>query len=101
MSSQEDSTPERIGNLPMWVTGANWIADQIDSISLPDHGIECLNIGSSTQTYRESIKPYIHELIIRPIAQRGRVTRLDAKEDCGVDICGRASALGYHGTAPE
>jgi hypothetical protein len=75
----------------MWKEEAHWIGDQINSLGLPDRGVECLNIGSSTKQYRESTKPYIHEQVIKPITRRGRVTHLDAKPDSGVDICGDLS----------
>ena len=72
----------------MWKEEAIWIGEQINSLGLPDQGIECLNIGSSTKHYRESIKPYIHKMVIKPIIRRGQITNLDAKQDIGVDICG-------------
>jgi len=77
--------------LIVWIAEAKWIGDQIKLIDLPNNEIECLNIGSSTRTYRESLKPYIQELIIKPISKRGKITHLDSKCDVGVDICGDIS----------
>jgi SAM-dependent methyltransferase len=52
-------------------------------------GSVCLNIGSSTQKFRERTQPFIHEKIARPITATGcRLIHCDIKPDAGVDEVG-------------
>jgi SAM-dependent methyltransferase len=61
-----------------------WIGELGDG-----EGRVCLNIGSSTETFRRSIQPFIHDLIIAPLEQQGwRVVHCDMKADEGVDEVG-------------
>lgn len=72
----------------MWKEEAVWIGQQIRNLNFQQRPINCLNIGSSTKIYREQTKPYINEFVIEPIIQLGKISHLDAKGDCGVDIVG-------------
>jgi SAM-dependent methyltransferase len=72
----------------MWKQEAVWIGNNIEALNFSEHNISCLNIGSSTKFYRESLKPYIFKYVIQPIERRGVITHLDAKPGVGVDICG-------------
>jgi SAM-dependent methyltransferase len=71
----------------MFKKEAAWISSNLQRIDFQE-GISCLNLGSSTRTYREIEQPFINELIIKWIEQRGRITHVDAKNDDGVDIVG-------------
>lgn len=52
-------------------------------------GSVCLNVGSSTREFRERTQPFIHQDILRPIAETGcRIINCDMKEDDGVDEVG-------------
>jgi SAM-dependent methyltransferase len=49
----------------------------------------CLNVGSSTRTFREQTQPFIHASILKPLADSGaRVINCDLKPDDGVDEIG-------------
>lgn len=49
----------------------------------------CLNVGSSTREFREETQPFIHQEILKPLAESGcRVVNCDMKEDDGVDEVG-------------
>jgi SAM-dependent methyltransferase len=53
------------------------------------HGRVCLNIGSSTETFRRETQPFIHDLIIAGLERRGwKVVHCDMKADAGVDEVG-------------
>ena len=52
-----------------------------------------LNVGSSTQKFREIDQPWIDELIFRPLRDRGgRIVHMDLKPAVGVDIVGDFNA---------
>jgi hypothetical protein len=52
-------------------------------------GTVCLNIGSSTKSFRELDQPHIHGRFIEPLEQAGlRFIHCDMKEDPGVDEVG-------------
>lgn len=72
----------------MWRDEAIWIGEMADQLNFSDKRIKCLNIGSSSKSYREIIKPYVWEYVIQVIERLGTITHLDAKSDVGVDICG-------------
>lgn len=60
----------------------------IQSLSLP-RGATCLNIGSSTEDYRERLAPYIHRDLIEPLERDGlRFVHCDLKASDGVDEVG-------------
>lgn len=72
----------------MLLAEAKQIHACLDSIDLPPGSI-CLNIGSSTATFRQSTQPFIHSEIIQPLHDRGiRVVNCDLKADEGVDEVG-------------
>jgi SAM-dependent methyltransferase len=75
----------------MWKQEAVWIGNHIKALNFSENNISCLNIGSSTKLYRESLKPYIYKYVIQPIERIGVITHLDAKPGVGVDICGDLS----------
>lgn len=52
-------------------------------------GSVCLNVGSSTRTFREQVQPFIAADILQPLARAGcRIVHCDMKEDDGVDEVG-------------
>lgn len=52
-------------------------------------GSVCLNMGSSTTTFRENTQPFINDKILEPIARTGcRIINCDVKADSGVDEVG-------------
>ena len=71
----------------MFKKEAAWISRNLQGIDFRE-GISCLNLGSSTRRYREIEQPFIDELIIKWIEQRGGITHVDAKLDDEVDIVG-------------
>jgi SAM-dependent methyltransferase len=72
----------------MWKSEAEWINRQIVDLGLDHRPVRCLNLGSSTRAYRERQKPYIHDLLLAPLARFGTVCHVDAKADDGVDEVG-------------
>ena len=67
---------------------ANWLANVIYSLE-PDRVFPMLNIGSSTQYFREKEQPWIDENLFFPARAMGySVIHLDMKNDVGVDIVG-------------
>ena len=67
---------------------ANWLANVIYSLE-PDRVFPMLNIGSSTQDFREKEQPWIDEKLFFPARKMGySVIHLDMKNDVGVDIVG-------------
>ena len=71
----------------MWKHEAFWICNHIQALNFSENNISCLNIGSLTKFYRESLNPYIYKYVIQPIERIGIITHLDAKPGVGVDIC--------------
>ena len=48
-----------------------------------------LNIGSSTQHFREVVQPHIHDNLFMPLRKLGaKVVHIDLKPDIGVDLVG-------------
>lgn len=78
----------------MFKKEAAWISSNLHRIDFRE-GISCLNLGSSTRRYREIEQPFINELIIKWIEQRGGITHVDAKLDDGVDIVGDFSDASF------
>ncbi|HAA28482.1 MAG TPA: methyltransferase type 11 [Cyanobacteria bacterium UBA8553] len=67
---------------------AIWLANVIYSLE-PDRVFPLLNIGSSTQDFREKEQPWIDENLFFPARKLGySVIHLDMKNDVGVDIVG-------------
>lgn len=49
----------------------------------------CINIGSSTKRFRETVKPHIERYVLSPLRERGiQVINFDLKKASGVDISG-------------
>ena len=49
----------------------------------------CVNLGSSSAEFRQTVNPQIHDHVIHPLEKRGvRVVNVDLKEGSGVDIIG-------------
>lgn len=72
----------------MWKSEAVWINRQILDLGLDRKPVRCLNLGSSTREYRESQKPYINELLVKPLSRLGSIANVYAKADDGVDEVG-------------
>lgn len=67
---------------------AKWLANIIYSLA-PDHVFPMLNIGSSTQYFREKEQPWIDENLFAPARNMGySVIHMDVKQDIGVDLVG-------------
>ena len=65
---------------------ASWLFDKLQGI---DAGAlsPMLNIGSSTQEYRQETQPWIHDVLIAPMQDRGvRIVHSDIREGRGIDI---------------
>ena len=70
--------PEEADTLTRWVR----------ELRLPP-GSVCLNIGSSTQAFREEMQPHVAERFVRPLESDGiRFVHCDMKQDDGVDEVG-------------
>ena len=73
----------------MFPKEAAWIGNKI--MDLVQHGKvkNILNIGSSTDEYRNQVKPHINELIFRPLKGMDvNIVHSDIKADKGVDLVG-------------
>ena len=66
---------------------AHWFGQQIAEAD-PASLFPMCNIGSSTESHRTEVQPWIDELIFRPAQARGRVVHMDIKEAPGVDLVG-------------
>ncbi len=67
---------------------AKWLANVIYSLE-PDRVFPMLNIGSSTQYFREKEQPWIDENLFYPARNKGySVIHMDIKNDVGVDLVG-------------
>jgi len=67
---------------------AKWIGDVLSALPL-NVASPCLNLGSSTESFRKVEQPYIEEHIIAPGEGRGmRFIHADVKKAPGVDIAG-------------
>ena len=67
---------------------ADMLARWVRELKL-EPGSVCLNIGSSTQEFRESLQPHINERLIRPLENEGiRFVHCDMKNAEGVDEVG-------------
>lgn len=67
---------------------AQLIAQCIGELPLPE-GAVCLNIGSSTRHFRESVQPHINDILFSQLDRLGlRVIHCDIKDVDGVDVVG-------------
>ena len=70
----------------MFIEEAKWINRTLVESDLESPGI-VLDVGSSNMEFRTVIQPHIHELIHKPLIDRGHKLRfLDIKHDEGIDI---------------
>ena len=75
----------------MLVEESIWIKNTIHTY-LKVTSFPLLNIGSSTQHFREIVQPHIDENVFLPLRSEGKkVIHLDMKMDAGVDIIGDLS----------
>ncbi len=70
---------------------ATWLANNIYSLNAA--GVfPLLNIGSSSQEFREQEQPWIDQLLFKPAREKGySVIHTDLKNDLGVDLIGDLS----------
>ncbi len=67
---------------------AEWLRDSLARYSNDDLS-PVLNLGSSTREFREQKQPFVHELVFRPLLDRGvGIIHADLKAGDGVDISG-------------
>jgi hypothetical protein len=70
---------------------ATWLANNIYSLN-PEGVFPLLNIGSSSQEFREKSQPWIDQLLFKPAREKGySVIHTDLKNDVGVDLIGDLS----------
>ena len=70
---------------------ATWLANNIYSLN-PEGIFPLLNIGSSSQKFREQEQPWIDRLLFQPAREKGyAVIHTDLKNDVGVDLVGDLS----------
>jgi len=70
---------------------ATWLANNIYSLN-PEGVFPLLNIGSSSQEFREQEQPWIDQLLFKPAREKGySVIHTDLKNDVGVDLIGDLS----------
>jgi hypothetical protein len=72
----------------MWKQEAEWVNRCITQLTFDKDFISCLNIGSSDRLYREVSKPFINELIFRPLSEKASILHVDIKNSDGVDVVG-------------
>jgi len=67
---------------------AQWLGKMIYSLDNKDI-FPLLNIGSSSQDFREKEQPWIHESLFKPAQTKGNlVIHADLKQDTGIDLIG-------------
>lgn len=69
---------------------ACWFGQKMAGME-PSRVFPMCNIGSSSESHRREVQPWIDELIFRPVQARGRVVHLDMKQSPGVDLVGDLS----------
>jgi len=70
---------------------ATWLANNIYSLNA-EEVFPLLNIGSSSQEFREKEQPWIDRLLFKPAREKGySVIHTDLKNDVGVDLIGDLS----------
>lgn len=66
----------------------SWFAENLKRYATPDLS-PLLNLGSSTESYRKEVCPYIENELFSPLLQRGvKVLHADLKDAQGVDFVG-------------
>jgi len=72
----------------MLINEARWIGNALAELPL-DQISPCLNLGSSTETFRKIQQPWIEQYVLAPGAKRGiRFIHADLKHAAGVDVAG-------------
>jgi len=67
---------------------SKWLSEHIYSLE-PDKVFPLLNLGSSTDTFRQKTQPWINANLFKTATERGlTVIHTDLKKDEGVDIAG-------------
>lgn len=75
----------------MLIEESIWIRNTINQYLNNNH-FPLLNIGSSTQHFREVVQPHIYQQVFAPLKQENKtVIHLDMKMDAGVDLIGDLS----------
>ncbi len=74
----------------MLIEEAKWLSQKISLLD-PSAIFPMLNIGSSTETHRKIVQPWIDEYIFKPAERKGQILCLDKKRAPGVDIVGDLS----------
>lgn len=65
---------------------AEWVGRYFAGRDAHDLGT-VINIGSSTAEFREHTQPFIHELVFKPLVDRGvPIVHVDIKADAGVNV---------------
>lgn len=78
----------------MLIEEAKWFSKKISSLD-PLTLYPILNIGSSTETFRKTIQPWIYEYIFKPAEGKGDILCLDIKRAPGVDVVGDLSECSF------
>ncbi|MFM7559510.1 methyltransferase type 11 [Cylindrospermopsis raciborskii] len=67
---------------------AEWLGKMIYSLD-QDRIFPLLNLGSSSQNFREKQQPWIYQFLFKPAQQKGNlVIHTDLKQDLGIDLIG-------------
>lgn len=70
----------------MFEAEARWLAAALERFA-PERLSPLLNLGSSTQVFREQIQPWTEERLFRPLHARGvQVVHVDRRPEPGVDV---------------
>lgn len=70
----------------MFRAEARWINAELDSADIGNI-LTVLDVGASDFNYRTVVQPHIHELIHKPLLDKGcKISFLDIKDNAGVDI---------------
>lgn len=79
----------------MLVEESIWISNILHKyLSVKNYPL--LNIGSSTQSFREKIQPHIHRNVFLPLINKNlKIIHLDMKMDEGVDMIGDLSNVSF------
>lgn len=79
----------------MLISEARWLGERLRSLPHDDL-FPLLNVGSSTQDFRERVQPHIHAHVFGPLEARGgRVWHVDLKDAPGVDLVGDLLDLSF------
>ena len=73
-----------------------WIKGAIEKLNHLPNSNEVANIGSSTEHFRKTIQPHIHNNIIAPLQYLGwQVVNVDVKPEQGVDIIADVTSIDF------